>query len=168
MLRRSRNLIPIPPQFDGPSSEASLELVKAKEYYAQDPRPDKAFDFEVYGEAEVRNALMKLFNNKCAYCEIKFVRCSPHVDHYRPKGGVSQPDGSLLRPGYWRLAADWNNLFPACEYCNCWRNHVGDDGIVRGMGKQNFFPLADGQVHDFDENKHLLETPLLVNPCNDN
>src|SRR3954471_17499389 len=80
MLRRSRNLIPIPPQFDGPSSEASLELVKAKEYYAQDPRPDKAFDFEVYGEAEVRNALMKLFNNKCAYCEIKFVRCSPHVD----------------------------------------------------------------------------------------
>ena len=63
----------------------------------------------------MRSALRELFVNKCAYCESSLVGGDMDVEHYRPKGGVSEvPDHS----GYYWLAYDWENLVASCSFCN--------------------------------------------------
>ena len=54
----------------------------------------------------VKNALNKIYKNKCAYCETQINRTSTNIEHYRPK--------SL----YYFLAYSWDNLLPICNMCN--------------------------------------------------
>lgn len=65
------------------------------------------------------------------------------VEHYRPKGGYLDPDGTLCQPGYYWLAADWNNLFPSCIDCNREREQIMVKGQAKKLGKANKFPLVD-------------------------
>src|SRR4051812_14049164 len=62
--------------------------------------------------------LMKLFNEKCAYCESVISNTQPgDVEHYRPKGRLRDLDGTVVRiilngsvcehPGYWWLCYEW-------------------------------------------------------------
>lgn len=46
----------------------------------------------------------------CAYCDGRLRETSPEtIDHFIPKKG----------PGMaWKLGLSWNNLYPACTYCN--------------------------------------------------
>jgi hypothetical protein len=78
--------------------------------------------------------LANVFHDKCAYCETPKVRAQFHADHFRPKGRVKYRPGGQKRlkvgrctdpggqaidhPGYFWLAYDWWNLFPACALCN--------------------------------------------------
>lgn len=72
----------------------------------------------------VREQLMEIYHNKCAYCED--IEAKPDVEHYRPKKGVTgEPD----HPGYYWLCYEWTNLIPACRFCNA-------EG-----GKWNKFPI---------------------------
>ena len=77
-----------------------------------------------------KQALLDLFNGKCAFCETP-IREGMHgdVEHFRPKGGVIEEDGSKAKyldkkgverdhPGYYWLAYDWRNLLPSCQLCN--------------------------------------------------
>ncbi|HBL27345.1 MAG TPA: hypothetical protein DD490_10975 [Acidobacteria bacterium] len=89
--------------------------------------------------------LENVFHGKCAYCETKATRWSPHGEHFRPKGGVTckipgqeglhvgrctDVDGQAIdHPGYFWLAYHWWNLVPSCEKCNA------------GEGKQTQFPV---------------------------
>lgn len=125
-------------------------------------------DRRIYGDPEVRKALEKLFQDKCAYCE---TRSSPgfdwEVEHYRPKGEVAEKTN---HPGYYWLAYEWNNLFPSCSHCNQirygkprWGKNVNTKG-----GKSTHFPLINENrraMSHFDEIKK--EEPLLLNPCKD-
>ncbi len=75
---------------------------------------------EHYNEA-IKKDLKALYNNKCAYCEVKLTETNTEdgftIEHFRPKNDY-----------YW-LGAEWTNLFPACSKCN---NIKGND-----------FPLLD-------------------------
>lgn len=72
----------------------------------------------------VRERLMEVYYNKCAYCED--IEAKPDVEHYRPKKGVTgEPD----HPGYYWLCYEWSNLIPACRFCNA------------ESGKWNKFPI---------------------------
>jgi uncharacterized protein (TIGR02646 family) len=100
----------------------------------------KPFKFKVYGSA--RESLMKTFGGKCAYCEGLIENTQPgDVEHYRPKGGVLV-DGEL-KPGYYWLAATWDNLLISCIDCNRQRKQ-----LIKGLGrvkagKLNQFPLVE-------------------------
>ena len=75
------------------------------------------------------------------------------MEHFRPKAGCRQTTNSrLLRPGYYWLAYDWDNLFLSCSACN--QRH-----------KRNLFPLAypDQRAHSHTEDI-ALETPLFLHP----
>ncbi len=74
---------------------------------------------------EVREILLSLYHDKCAYCESKEFK--PEVEHYRPKGGVTGVD----HKGYYWLAYEWTNLIPSCHDCNT------------NGGKHNKFPIID-------------------------
>lgn len=124
------------------------------------------FDFQDYRKDDVKEALRAVFNKKCAYCESNIVRQPIDVEHYRPKGGVLVR-GELQKPGYWWLAASWENLFPSCLDCNRRRRHENASGIVRLSGKENHFPLINERRRAAKPGDEKREKPLLLNPCID-
>ena len=152
------------------------EIQLAREYYAQQPPPPKAFDFSRYKEFPVCQELDALFHGKCAYCESPYRAVdSLDVEHFRPKGRVAE---SKTHPGYWWLAAMWTNLLPSCPPCNQRRRHVDyKPGMTleeferalqkdpkKTSGKANSFPVRHDHWVD-DENGDLTtEDPLLINP----
>lgn len=121
----------------------------------------------IYGDANVRAALEKLFHDKCAYCE-KWIE-GFDVEHFRPKGRVAErPD----HPGYYWLIYSWDNLYPSCPYCNQWRKDYprwGDLTYATTGGKGTQFPLSDENTRAKSHNKDIhKESMLLIDPCKDN
>jgi uncharacterized protein (TIGR02646 family) len=143
-------------------SPALRELTKAREYFTGNKRKRRSqrFAFQVYGHAEVTQALTKLFHGKCAYCESQYAATAPlDVEFFRPKSAVTE---APEHPGYWWLAMVWENLLPACVDCN--RVRV-QDGIK--TGKANRFPLEDESVRAYEPGQEMHERPLLLDPCAD-
>jgi len=98
-----------------------------------------------------RDALFTMHHGKCCYCERKRDKArEPDVEHYRPKGGVTE---DKMHPGYWWLAYKWENLFWSCKSCN-------EDK------KRNFFPVDGPRVSDINGDLST-ERPLLLNPSVD-
>lgn len=112
----------------------------------------------VYGDSSVKQQLMLEQKNKCCFCEADFTANGyGDVEHFRPKAGFTKTRaGKLIRPGYYWLGYNWDNLFFSCQICN-------------QRFKKNYFPLEDETKralnHTFD---YLEESPLLVNPSVDN
>ena len=107
----------------------------------------------------VVEALMKLYYDKCAYCECK--EFSPQIEHYRPKNRVT---GARGHKGYYWLVYEWVNLVPTCFDCN-----------KVGTAKGNYFPIKDekkrlAKPHDNAISvKDLIELliaeqPMLLHP----
>lgn len=110
------------------------------------------FIADIYGAPEVRAALLAAQHGKCAFCESKIEAVMyGDVEHYRPKRGFARRR-VLMRPGYYWLAYDWDNLLVACQLCN--QRH-----------KRNAFPLIGGsrraRSHHADVAK---ERPHFVHP----
>jgi uncharacterized protein (TIGR02646 family) len=133
---------------------------------------DFKFPYERYGDREVSNALRLLFHGKCAYCESRYAGVQPmDVEHWRPKGEVVDETAGSIKPGYYWLAAEWDNLLPSCIDCN--RARTQFDAMERKdivLGKKNQFPVEDPGVrtkrHEEDPDfTGGSETPLLINPC---
>ncbi len=152
----------------------------------KDGKPLKAYEFDRYKTAAVKDALEQLFHGKCAYCESPYAGLHPvDVEHFRPKGEV---DGVSGHPGYWWLAMEWTNLLPSCIDCNRRRNQITpaprdgqlvilqkDGGFNRSRsilsGKQSVFPLMGG-AHISDPGPKYdvdveTEQRLLIDPARD-
>jgi uncharacterized protein (TIGR02646 family) len=119
----------------------------------------KKFDFltKVYGCAEVKDALKKAHNDKCCYCESKFLSTSyGAVEHFRPKGNSKQGrKQKKIYPGYYWLAYDWENLLFICERCN--------------TNKSTYFPLNNPTQRATNHSQLIsTEIPLLIHPACDN
>ncbi len=110
------------------------------------------FDAGIYASRAVKNALIKAQHGKCCFCERK-TGDDGDVEHFRPKAGFRQsPKGSLLRPGYYWLAYDWDNLLLSCSACN--QRH-----------KRNHFPLANPEQRAKSHTDDIThETPLFLHP----
>jgi uncharacterized protein (TIGR02646 family) len=99
--------------------------------------------------------LDEVFHRKCAYCEGNTDAFAPqHAEHWRPKNAVSGVPG---HPGYWWLSLDWDNLVPACYFCNSGRGKVAQFPIA---GSYVFSPDAVKDIDELDD----VELPLLLHP----
>jgi hypothetical protein len=136
--------------------------VEAWREYRADPQ-GKPPKFKAYKLPEVRGTLETMFRNKCAYCESRMRHISPvDVEHWRPKGSIRTEEGTVV-DGYWWLAADWTNLFPACPHCNRPTRHdAADGGSTAGKGMR--FPLAGPRQGPPAEGDEDAEQPLILNP----
>lgn len=176
-----------------PSSAATEELALADAHY-KSPLPaggvHPAFEFKAYKRGDVKAALYKDFFDKCAYCESRYATTAPvDVEHFRPKGRVKGDD---THPGYWWLAMRWENLLPACIFCNRHNKHstptpppppkkAGDpvnklalnpatgklnSSRMLTTGKQDAFPVKKTRLlpHSLD---YASEEALLLDPCTD-
>jgi hypothetical protein len=177
MIRVNRKRVPEPASL---ATAGAAERLKAIEHYALAANKDTSFPFAAYKGTDVVAALNQLFNEKCAYCESSYRATSPaDVEHFRPKGaivirGEAGAEDKRDKPGYYWLAATWDNLLASCPDCNRARTHVftdaGDDDVTEVRGKENKFPLVD-------ERKRVrapvagegTETGqrLLIDPCRD-
>lgn len=169
MIHTKRSRVPPPDILTRPGGMGETETAKAKNYYKNlAAKPRKSFAFECYRSPEIKRALEDLFHGKCAYCESRYDGMQPvDVEHWRPKAKIIDGDKEI-EPGYYWLAAKWDNLLPSCIDCNRERNQVLEpSGKIRKVGKGNRFPLETGNVHARTPEDLALERPLLLNPCND-
>ncbi len=115
---------------------------------------------------EQKEVFLKLFNEKCAYCERSIANQRGDLDHYRPKGQFKGLDGNIVKRvkngtsqfhrGYYWLAYEWTNILLACISCN---------QAMRGRGKHNHFPVKG--EHAWLPGEEQAEHPLLLNPLKD-
>lgn len=109
---------------------------------------------------QLKSVLADLFNDKCWYCETAIPRSDNAVDHFRPKGRVS--DAANPHTGYRWLAFDQTNFRYACTFCNSRRKDVS--GGTAG-GKADRFPLLDESKRLYAPGPLADERPVLLDPC---
>jgi uncharacterized protein (TIGR02646 family) len=137
--------------------------------YASQIRKNSFSDHTAYAQADVRNALNLMFNGNCAYCESKGNHLMTlHIEHFRPKGGIKSIP-KKEHPGYYWLAADWNNLMLSCENCNQRKVYVLANGSGKTLGKGTYFGILDENFRLKYDESCTLEEPyrLLLNPTLD-
>jgi len=151
---------------DGPGAR---ERAEALAHYGKPASRKKTFkSFKVYKHQDVKDALNQAFHFKCAYCESSYEGTAPmDVEHYRPKAAVLNAEGELLKPGYYWLASDWENLLPSCTDCNRARAHEHADRDPEVSGKANLFPIANDHRTNLDPGAERGERRLLADPCRD-
>lgn len=130
--------------------------------------PGTNFTYSAYSDETVKEALIELFNKKCAYCETVVTTVYyGDVEHFRPKGQIAEAIPPIA-PGYYWLGSDWDNLLFACKLCNSTKIlRIYGSTVVEALGKLDQFPL-----HNFNHIRDhsigiALEEPyrLLINPC---
>jgi len=109
---------------------------------------------------DLKDGLASLLHDKCWYCESAVDRSDNAVDHFRPKGRVS--DAANPHAGYRWLAFDESNFRYACTYCNSRRKDL--DNKTAG-GKADRFPLFDEAQRVYAVGALDAEQPLLLDPC---
>lgn len=135
------------------SSQFSDIFVKQLSKYGI-PKDKNSIKESVYKAAKER--LITVFNDKCAYCEIKSGDAFD-VDHYRPKREVSE---DLSHSGYFWLAHEWSNLLWACQTCN--RSFKKSHFPIEG---KRITKILNGNILNIQH--YNREVPLLLNPVFD-
>jgi uncharacterized protein (TIGR02646 family) len=150
VIRVYRSLIDAPDELT--SNHARVVL---KELAALTPKSRRQKSAPaIYGDQQVRAALLTVFHRKCAYCESPVDPASMLVDHFRPKANAVNQDGSVSADAYWWLIYEWENLYAACSSCS----HL----------KASRFPVEGARAGYPATGQALLEErPLLLDPCID-
>ena len=152
-------------------SKNETEALKAKQ---------KKFKYKNYNNDKVKEALKIMCHDKCAYCESSFLHVYyGDIEHFRPKKFVGTKKNPI-KPGYYWLANNWDNLLLSCLFCNQAKRHeVAHPGVTGKvtLGKQNHFPLDNENLykktrtHKSWKNQRLSKeekSRLLIDPCKDN
>lgn len=158
-----------PVSLDGDESLGDKEIVAAIGFYAKKTNRPKEFPggFKAYKRADVKAATNEAFFFKCAYCETYYGASAPvDVEHFRPKAAVTI-NGRKSKPGYYWLAAHWDNLLASCIFCNRENKQTMPDGSVRTSGKGNNFPLGNEAQRATAPGDETRKRPLLLNPYRD-
>ena len=154
---------------DGTTNRAETE--KIIQHYSKSSAP--YHKYYTYRRPEVKEALLKLFLNKCAYCESIITNHPGDIEHFRPKNQVQNDEIKTEKPGYYWLAADWTNLYLSCNDCNRRRYHrIPGSKKKMMLGKLDQFPLQNNKSRwknykDSDEKAKDEAARLLLDPCRD-
>ncbi|HEX6170181.1 MAG TPA: hypothetical protein VFZ33_10825 [Chitinophagaceae bacterium] len=138
-------------------SEKLLKEFKAAEgFYSQpkEKRRQQRFEFKVYINKEIKEALINNFQNKCAYCETPIsLANSVEIELFRPKAGA-RGTKTVDHDHYWWLCYEWRNFYLSCTFC--------------ARKKKNFFPV-DGERAKVGApyEEVVKEKSWLVDPCID-
>ena len=136
------------------TQELEIEFLRDKSSYLSGTQ---TFKFSsLYKCKSVLKQLKLKQHNKCCFSEAKFNGDYPHVEHFRPKGGVeNNKNGAFTYPGYYWLAYNWDNLLLCKSVINC-------------SYKRNFFPLKVERLRNRIHTDTNTETALLIDPSKEN
>lgn len=120
------------------------EIIRQRKY----PTEVKKYN-ERYKQEDIKDALLKIYNKKCAYCEKSVADTFFPIEHYRPKSKY-----------YW-LAYSWANLLLCCHECNTYKGKK----FEIEAGKEIEFDESDlKNIHNLTQRYNEIEKPLLINP----
>jgi uncharacterized protein (TIGR02646 family) len=167
MIHVYRSQVTPPNSLTDANGPGARENQRAIAFYNDHANWSKAFPFNAYSDPDVKQRLNELFHFKCAYCESYFGATQPvDVEHFRPKGAVLV-NGHLSGPGYYWLAANWDNLLPACIDCNRPRTQEVYGQNAQVQGKATEFPITNENKRAKAPGQENREGRLLLNPCLD-
>jgi len=107
----------------------------------------KRFD-KTYKTEDIKNQLLKIYHDKCCYCEQDVSDQFFPVEHYRPKSKY-----------YW-LAFSWDNLLLCCSLCNCYKSdHFEIKGCNVDCNEDDF-----AHIHQLAEQYNKTEQPMMIHP----
>jgi len=140
---------------------AEKEMERARNFFLKEAARagHERYKFKLFHHKEVRDSLIKLFYNKCAFCETYYGHVSPmDFEHFRPKQRCVDQKGNHFPLHYFWMADEWRNLYSSCPHCNrAKRNRFPIRGERAPLEKYN-------RVTDPEE-LYQLEKPLLLDPC---
>jgi len=157
MRKVSRKQAPIPKILLGDEARAAREALSNHYRMPANDRRRRSppLDESIWNTEIVRDALSRVFDSKCAYCESSLMpSVSWSVEHHRPTSearGFNDRTSSTEHYGW--FAYEWENLFPACVECS--------------RHKQSYFPVAGPRagVRSAWSEAEAVEKALLINPC---
>jgi uncharacterized protein (TIGR02646 family) len=153
MIKVDRSKFAEPLQYAEAAARAFEELKAAHAGLGKVKQSRLPFNEKVWRMLDLRQALLKVFNGCCAFCESPL---SPsernYVSLFRPRERAMQLDGEVSVEHYWWLAYRWENLYSTCGDCS---SHKGSRFPVNG---RRAAPHTD----------HSREAALLLDPCVDN
>lgn len=139
-----------------PVREAKARLIEYLRRPLEERRQRRPpIDFEIFELAELKAALRKTFDDKCAICESRVDLTHLQARTYRPIQAAAPESGPNKAEYYSWLCYEWSNLPIICDACDKSRDHA--------------FPVYNRRAnylaneHDLDEQ----EEPLLLNPTRD-
>jgi uncharacterized protein (TIGR02646 family) len=171
MIHIDRSQVPAPEILTSLNGKGQQERHNNITLMGQNPPKVDLLEFKVYKEDEVRQAINQLFHGKCAYCESTYAPTAPvDVEHYRPKGRIVM-GRKKKKPGYYWLAAEWDNLLPSCIDCNRARRQEIPYASPpkQTVGKGDQFPIGDEskRANIPGDEANEANVRLLLNPCLD-
>jgi uncharacterized protein (TIGR02646 family) len=151
MIKINKDLSSVPLSLDERKTNRKREnCIKDRKYHYK-----KDFD-QRYKQRDVKDALVQLYHQKCAFCEQKILECRDHnledctqtIEHYRPKSSY-----------YW-LAFSWDNLLLCCHRCNQNKGSYFEiDGSFVNY-EESFHKSIHTSISDYQE----LEKPKMIHP----
>lgn len=158
MIRIDKTAVKLPAILSaGGKGELATESLKSRFDAGERAFIVDDFDAKIYRHRHVKEKLKTLQHDKCCFCEAKVSHISHgDVEHFRPKAGYQVHETlPLVKPGYYWLAYDFDNLFLACQVCN-------------QVYKKNYFPLADETARaNSHHGNHQQEESLILHPEHD-
>ncbi len=170
-----------PSIFKQKQKQIDKEINKARDFYAGKitlRKSEELFRFYQTYKDGYKDLLIEMFHHRCAYCEcLVTIGGRGDIEHFRPKGVYEKEDGTQGKPGYYWLAACWENLYLSCTNCNqksTLRIIDPEDPanvIQKTVGKMNKFALLEETYRAKEDTwKDKVEEPyrMLLDPCSDN
>jgi uncharacterized protein (TIGR02646 family) len=152
MIKVDRGKFAEPLQFSEAAARAFAELEAAHQRLRQVKQSRLPFDEKVWRMLDLRQALLKVFNGCCAFCEAPLAPGERNnVALFRPRERAMQLDGTVSVEHYWWLAYRWDNLYSTCSECS---SHKGSRFPVTGRRAQPHTEVAN-------------ERAMLLDPCAD-
>jgi predicted ATPase len=157
MIKVDRTRVARPQYLDTAAIAEAFEVAAAYYRLPREDRTQRSFWFpKAYTAPELVEAVGKLFDRKCAFCESSLENATvPTVAHYRPAEGSVDNLGNLDPEYYWWLASTWENLYAVCFDC------------IRAKGLR--FPVDGGRARLEAPHPEVLATEkaMLLDPCHD-
>lgn len=108
---------------------------------------------------DFREPFETLIGSKCWYTESRNPGTDDDIDHFRPKGGVTE---CSLHGGYWWEAFNWKNLRLSAHRANRLRRSA-ETGATLGKGEH--FPLLNEDDRRMSPDDACHERPKLLDPA---
>ncbi|MDR2276158.1 MAG: HNH endonuclease [Sphingobacterium sp.] len=117
----------------------------------------------LYSSPSILESLNKIYDGKCAYCELIPQGSPLQVEHFRPKDKLAE---DARHTGYYWVAYEWSNLLLACSNCN---SRKGNHFPIRSEPNRVITPtFKNGEIcenHNYILNEPLKsERGMLLNP----
>jgi len=159
VIKIDRNKIAKPEFFHSKEYEHLKQEISEFYTMQKSSRAQRTFSIQYFPDS-VFDTLLKLFNDKCAYCESYLTHGKSNYfqnyDRFRPTNNAQSFDSKEIDfDHYWWLTYQWENIYTCCNNCSRF--------------KSNLFPVQGERapIETIHQDISEQENAFLIDPCLD-